>query len=164
MVTDVPPHLSVALAVTAASLCLQAQATKPRFEVAAIRPAARTVDLRADPRWVRPGGAFSVTRTTVVNLMAYAYGLTTYQIIGGPDWMRGDVFAIDARAGREVTEDEAKAMLQWLLEDRFKLVFHMEQRDRNIGPLREREFHERQGGQQRTEAAITVASGITFLY
>jgi uncharacterized protein (TIGR03435 family) len=134
MVTGARSHLWVALAVMTSSLCLQAQATKPHFEVAAIRAAARTVDFRADPRWVRPGGAFSVTRTTVVNLMAYAYGLKTYQIIGGPDWMRGDVFAIDARAGREVTEDEAKVMLQSLLGDRFKLVAQMEQRDMRFRP------------------------------
>ena len=43
--------------------------------------------------------------------------------------MRNDVFAVDARAGHEVTEDEARVMLQSLLEDRFKLVVHMEQRE-----------------------------------
>jgi len=135
MRTDVRSRLWVALAVMAASLCLQAQTTKPRFEVASVRPAARTVDLRADPRWVRPGGAFSVTRITVANLMSYAYALKAYQIVGGPDWIRRDTFAINARAGRDITEDEAKAMVQSMFEDRFKLVVHTEQRDMRFRAL-----------------------------
>ena len=49
--------------------------------------------------------------------------------------MRGDVFAIDARAGGAVTEDEAKAMVQSMFEDRFKLAVHTEQREMRFRAL-----------------------------
>ena len=128
--------LTVALVVAPASLCVHAQTTKPQFETAAIRPATeRNVDFLSAGRWVRPGGVFSVTRVTVASLLSYAYGLKDYQIIGGPDWLRRDRYAIDARAGREVTEDEAKVMLQSLLEERFKLAVRTEEREMRVRTL-----------------------------
>jgi uncharacterized protein (TIGR03435 family) len=128
--------VAAALVVALASLCVQAQTTKPRFETAAIRPATeRNVDLRSAGQWVRPGGVFTVTRVTVATLLSYAYGLKGYQIVGGPEWLRRDTYAIDARAGREVTEDEAKVMLQSLLEERFTLAVHTEEREMRVRTL-----------------------------
>ena len=138
MVNHARSHLLAALAVVATSLAVLAQPVKPKFEVASVRPYTANLtfsDIQASSQWVRPGGAFSVTRITVATLMSYAYGLKAYQIVGGPDWIRRDTFAINARAGRDITDDEAKAMVQSMFEERFKLVVHTEQHEMRFRAL-----------------------------
>lgn len=79
--------------------------------------------------WSGKGGVVNVTKITVLSAVVYAYDLKHYQVVGGPDWIRNDRFTISARAGRSVPDAQIKLMLQSLLEDRFKLVTHAEQRD-----------------------------------
>jgi uncharacterized protein (TIGR03435 family) len=50
------------------------------------------------------------------------------QISGGPDWIRTKDFDITAKATEPTSTDQLRLMLQSLLADRFKLVFHKEQR------------------------------------
>ena len=115
-------------------VALSAQTPRPTFEVASIRAQTRAVtgaDLAtAGPR-LRPGGVFNATHATVGSLIAFAYELRGFQILGGADWdlIRRNMFAIDARAGGDVPTAQVRLMVQSLLEDRFKLVTHMEQRD-----------------------------------
>lgn len=121
----------VVTAVLAPSISLQGQTTKPVFEVASIK---RNQEARLYPgensSWSGKGGVFRVIKVTVVALMIYAYDIQPpYQIVGGPDWIRNDRFTIDARAGGSVPDARMKLMLQSLLEDRFKLVTHAEERD-----------------------------------
>jgi uncharacterized protein (TIGR03435 family) len=59
----------------------------------------------------------------------YAYDLPDYQVVGGPAWVRTDRFDIAARAGRDASVPDIRRMLQTLLEDRFKLRTHTEQRE-----------------------------------
>jgi uncharacterized protein (TIGR03435 family) len=76
-----------------------------------------------------PGGVFNPTHASVQSLLTFAYDLKPYQIVGGPDWMRRDLFHIDARAGFDAPADQIKQMVQALLEVRFKLITHKEQRE-----------------------------------
>jgi uncharacterized protein (TIGR03435 family) len=119
------------LVVTAvSSMSLQGQSTKPAFEVASIK---RNQEARLYPgemsSWSGKGGVVNVIKITVLSAVVYAYDLKPYQVVGGPDWIRNDRFTISARAGRSAPDAEIKLMLQSLLEDRFKLVTHAEQRD-----------------------------------
>ena len=114
--------LGVGLGVTAL-----AQEPKPRFEVTSVRPV-RTPSSSRGP-WLRPGGAVSLPESTVASLIVRAYGIEWYRAVGAPDWLIRDRFDVEARAASDVSEANAKLMLQSLLEDRFKLVSHEETRD-----------------------------------
>ena len=109
-----------------------AQPAKPRFEVVSIKPQREPINaatLRGAAPRVMPGGVFNPTRASVLSLLTFAYDLKPYQILGGPDWVRRDVFHIDARAGFDAPADQIKQMVQSLLDDRFKLITHRAQRD-----------------------------------
>jgi uncharacterized protein (TIGR03435 family) len=75
-----------------------------------------------------PNG-ITARQETVHSLIINAYGVLPYQIVGGPDWVKSDRFDIDAKAGTNVPAAQIEVMTQSLLEDRFKLVVHREQRE-----------------------------------
>jgi uncharacterized protein (TIGR03435 family) len=54
------------------------------------------------------------------------------KLIGIPDWTVTERFDITARAGRPITADERRLMMQALLADRFKLVARREKREVSI--------------------------------
>src|SRR5688572_24145033 len=139
--TEQPVSRIVAVWIAAVLLggTVVAAQSKPTFEVASIRP--QTVPHSAanagtaGPR-VRPGGVFTSSHVTVESLLTFAYGLRwSYQVIGGPDWVRQDMFQIDARAGSAASPDQIKLMVGALLADCFKLVFHREQREVEVDAL-----------------------------
>src|SRR5262245_60330836 len=53
------------------------------------------------------------------------------RVIGGPDWIGQETFDIEGKAEDTgtVTESQLKSMLQQLLVERFKLVFHTETKE-----------------------------------
>jgi uncharacterized protein (TIGR03435 family) len=87
-----------------------------------------------------PGGQYVATNMPLRNLIRLAYGNASLfrpkeQIVGGPDWIDTEKFDINAKAASDFVVDpdgvtrQHLAMLRTLLEDRFKLKAHMEQRD-----------------------------------
>jgi uncharacterized protein (TIGR03435 family) len=73
-------------------------------------------------------------------LMAYAYAVRDFQIIGGPDWITSDRYDIQAKAEdgsvsvphgmRDLnTPDPMAVRIQSLLDDRFQLKMHRESRE-----------------------------------
>lgn len=98
----------------------------PAFDAASVRP----TQMR------RPGGGdvvflpgrFTATHEVVPTLIAQAYNVEDYRVVGGPPWLATERFDIDARAGRTVTVDETRLMLRTLLADRFKLRLRIESR------------------------------------
>jgi len=98
-----------------------------KFAVATIKPS--TPD---EPTLVVLIKGNRLTATgTIVELMKYADGVHPSQVVGGPEWMRTMRFDIVADPGTEKrpTSDESKTMVQTLLEDRFHLTEHEEQRE-----------------------------------
>jgi uncharacterized protein (TIGR03435 family) len=120
------------------TVTLSAQAPKPTFEVASVKPrqesTAVSVVIPGRAR-VLPGGVFSATYTSVEHLLMFAYDLRDYRIVGGPDWLRRDKFEIRARAETDAPADQIKLMVRSLLEDRFKLVTHVEPREMRYNAL-----------------------------
>ena len=115
---------------------LSAQTSRPTFEVASVK------------RRVGPGPSTSVSpspqaqrrvfdrlNTTVAGLILFAFDLQGYQLLGGPGWMRTDRFDVNARADIEVSIGQMRLMVQSLLEDRFALIAHKEQREMPIYSL-----------------------------
>ena len=57
---------------------------------------------------------------TLSQLIEQAYG-QAWGVVGGPDWVRFDLFNVTATTGEEVSRDRMTLMLQSLLADRFQL-------------------------------------------
>jgi uncharacterized protein (TIGR03435 family) len=123
----------------------QAPSPRPSFEVASIKlnkagggkgstTSVGTGDV------LRPQGDRLLTRNaTLRTIIRYAYGepngedfvvsLEANRVIGGPSWIRSDAFDIDAKLPpRPTTPRERMLMMRTLLEDRFGLKAHLEQR------------------------------------
>jgi uncharacterized protein (TIGR03435 family) len=104
---------------------VSAFAQPPAFEAAAIKPSNPDVD---GSGWhTRPGMAI-LTGQTLKGLISIAYGVKDFQVSGGPKWLSGDRFDINAKAEGPVKDPQMLQMLQTLLADRFQLVIHHEQK------------------------------------
>jgi uncharacterized protein (TIGR03435 family) len=105
---------------------LAQQAAVPAFEAATIKPS-------LDPPGSVVGifeskGRINAKNVTLKRCMRGAYDVPEPQIAGGPKWADQDRFDIEAKATVPAGDHELMQMLQTLLADRFKLVFHREQR------------------------------------
>jgi uncharacterized protein (TIGR03435 family) len=105
------------------------QPAKPRFEVASIKstgPAERRTMFDTPP------GRFRSVGTSLKLLIAKAYDVQTTQIDGGPAWLDVDRFDIEAKTENAAPNAEGYRrlllMLQSLLEERFRLAVHAEER------------------------------------
>jgi len=118
--------VTVILTLLTASLP-RAQAPAPAaFDVSSVKP-----NKDGGPSSVRvtPGGMLTVTNNNLRNIIRNAWNITNDQIVGGPDWIDSERFDITAKASAPFKQDEARAMLQALLADRFGLATHMETRE-----------------------------------
>jgi uncharacterized protein (TIGR03435 family) len=109
------------------------QQPQPTFEVVSVKRSPS-----ADSSWqinAQPGGRFVATNTPLMNLIQNAYNVREFQLIDVPSWVGSARFDIDARANREVSDDEIDLMLQALLEDRFRLRLRKSQRELPIYEL-----------------------------
>jgi len=121
-------RLLIAILVSGAALA------QPAFEVASVKPsdpaARQGLDLR-----VLPGGRLHVTNLTARVLIREAYGVKLYQVSGGPSWLDSDRFDIEAKAEGDPSRDQMMAMLRTLLEDRFQLKVHRENKEGSVYAL-----------------------------
>ena len=112
------------LPVIAAVAVFGQPASRPRFEVASIKPVGYQGPMRMRPL---PNG---LTGTLSLKLlMQSAYTAQAFQIIGGPEWINSERYAIDAKAAGNSSRDQISLMLQSLLEERFQLKIHRETRE-----------------------------------
>ena len=113
---------------------------KLEFDVASVRenksggPATSNFPLDRGGAYSSTGGAFSATNQSLVGLLIFAYKINISEFRGGlmnslPGWAKMDRFDVNARAASEnPTKEDMRQMMQSLLEDRFKLRVHREQR------------------------------------
>ena len=113
--------LSIALLSTAAFS--QTTANSPAFESADVHVSPRTSNPQMRGGALR-GGRFEVHTATMVDLIAYAYGMESDKILGGPGWLDWDRFDVLAKAPAATTQQNLNAMVQSLLADRFQLAVH----------------------------------------
>jgi len=80
-------------------------------------------------------GRLTAAGATLKTLICVAYGISDFQVLGGPDWIENDRYDVEASPGSALEEqlqkmksdDNTRAkrqMLQALLADRFKLTLH----------------------------------------
>lgn len=113
-----------------------AQTQPQSFEVASIKPNG-SGDNRIMIR-VLPGGRFTATGVTAKQLISQAYNLREFQISGGPGWIYSDRFDINAKAEglpERMAPDQLRPLLRSLLEERFSLKTHTENKDMPIYAL-----------------------------
>ena len=109
---------------------------EPGFEVATIKPVENGPET---PRFITVQGTnrFVVKDYNLKRLIAAAYDMNPETISGGPTWVESDYYDIQALTpgqGRP-SHDQQMAMLQKLLADRFKLIFHRERKEFSIYAL-----------------------------
>ena len=100
----------------------------PKFDVVTIKP--------SDPN--RPGKGFGfqgrhamTIKTTMNDLVTFAYSLHPKQIINAPDWFATEKFDLDGvpdQDGRP-SPKQLRQLVQFALADRFKLTFHRDQKE-----------------------------------
>jgi uncharacterized protein (TIGR03435 family) len=141
------PYGVVAYCTAAAVAFAQAPALdsqKPAFEVSTVK---RNVSGDTRGESVFQSDRYMARNVRVHDLIAEAYRVRTFQISGGPDWIRSDRFDIVAKAassaplalingpnGVRQPSETPFVMLRGLLNDRFKLAVHTESRE---GPIYE---------------------------
>jgi uncharacterized protein (TIGR03435 family) len=116
---------------------------RPKFEVASVKPVAPGSDqlppeirakFDASIDTLRPRGSISrngrrvvIRNETLLMLVCEAFRLRTREI-SGPAWMSEVRFDVDATFPADAPVTQANEMLQALLEERFGLEFHREDR------------------------------------
>jgi uncharacterized protein (TIGR03435 family) len=77
------------------------------------------------------GTHFFSSNTNVDDLISFAYGVHTKQIVGGPAWFHTDKYDIEGvpdTAGKP-NRRQLESMVQGLLADRFKLAMHRDKKE-----------------------------------
>jgi uncharacterized protein (TIGR03435 family) len=117
---------------------------KPAFEVASIKPLPPLMTYMQDIQSGKldlqklvttiDGARVDIGAATLSELLMRAYALKQYQIVG-PDWMPSQLFEIHAKLPEGASKEQVPAMLQTLLEERFKLVAHREKKEQPVYAL-----------------------------
>jgi len=127
----------------------------PAFEVASIKPS--TAEPGSASGVTTEKGRMSARNVTLKRCMRGAYDVPEAQIFGGPKWLDESRYDIEAKAPGPAGEHELMAMLQSLLAERFKLVFHRETRPLSgyalvVGKNGPKAKHSAPGAQSRTNS------------
>jgi uncharacterized protein (TIGR03435 family) len=105
-----------------------------KFEVASLKPSqpgGRGGEIRPAPG----GERYLASNITLKTLLTVAYGLKGDQIVGGPGWIDTEPYDMNAKAEHASSFEELHAMLQSLLNERFKLQFHREAKELSVYAL-----------------------------
>jgi uncharacterized protein (TIGR03435 family) len=121
------------LAFIASALAYAQNGQRPTFEVASLKASQSTEPARlaSNP------GTWSCTNCRLFDLLGHAYKVFEYQI-AAPEWTKGATFDVVAKLPAGVApgpwtlradEDRFALMMQSLLEERFQMAAHREQRE-----------------------------------
>lgn len=105
----------------------QSVETPAKFEIADVHESAHTRNPFMKGPFVR-GGFYEVRTANMADLISVAFGVDYDRVVGGPSWLEMDRFDIIAKAPQGLKKDELKPLLKALLEERFKLVVHDDNR------------------------------------
>jgi uncharacterized protein (TIGR03435 family) len=118
---------SIAAVLILSAIVHAQSAVRPQFDAASIEPnpspSLRSVLL--PPVGGRLSSRFASLRLLIQN----AYGVQSFQLAGGPDWVGTAGFDLEAKAEGDPSRSEIMLMLRSLLEERFALKLHRETRE-----------------------------------
>ncbi|HEV8147381.1 MAG TPA: TIGR03435 family protein [Bryobacteraceae bacterium] len=134
----------LALLLAPVVMAQQTNAPRPRFEVVSIRavppnppPLSRPIDFTA----VQPGGKYIDQRIPLAWMIAFAYDIKWSEkyLLGLPRWGKEQSYSVAAKAGDEFpvlspadNREQVRLMMRAMLEDRFHLKLHSEDRTEPI--------------------------------
>ena len=130
----------------------------PKFDVVTVKP--------SNPD--RPGKLFTIRgrhvltiNTNLNDLVTFAYGLHTKQLVNAPPWFATDKFDIDGVPDVEGQPNtkQLKLLIQSVLTDRFKLTFHHDQKELSVYALTVAK-----GGPKLTETIHKPSDPVNFGY
>ena len=119
--------LACIVAFAAAGLIAQSTAS-PASAIVSIKPSDTATRVRSD---ASSTDRFDWLDVTLAMLVRDAYDLFEFQVIGGPDWMNSKRWDVSATAA-VLASDEARQLVRRLVEDRFALKAHIENRQMAI--------------------------------
>jgi uncharacterized protein (TIGR03435 family) len=99
-------------------------AQQPKFEIVDVHPSATAPGFAQNFGGVLREGRYVNRDTTLVKLIAAAYGVPEDNVAGGPGWLSFDLFDVVAKVPDGTTVATANLMLRSLLTDRFGLAVH----------------------------------------
>lgn len=105
-----------------------------RFEVASVKrnntdaPPSSRFPLGPGDAYA-PGTLFSATNQPLINYIRFAFARSQGEQLRLPAWVYDERFDISGRAAGEPTKDDMRRMVRALLSERFKLAWHVEQRE-----------------------------------
>jgi uncharacterized protein (TIGR03435 family) len=116
----------LALGVTLLSMA-QAQ-QDPAFEVASIKlaTAGDYLSINTD------GGVARYTHLTLRMLIAIANRIDNSRVVGGPSWLDSQFYDVVAKLPAGATKSDIPAMLERLLQERFKVAVHRETKEQKV--------------------------------
>ncbi len=136
--------LALAGMVNAPTSQAQQPASPLEFEVASVKPHPPGEGRFSFPGF-QAGGRFTCQAPLIVVIaMAYNVSFQGPRLTGGPDWIRGTAYDIDATSPKDalpaglpanVRAERMRSMLQALLADRFKLVVRREMKEMPVYAL-----------------------------
>lgn len=128
-----PTGIALAILCTVTSASGQTNpATRPQFDVTSVKPNME----EGQPVYGNAKGRGYGKDITLNLLIAWAWQVQRFQIIGGPAWISSDRFDVEGK-----TEDtkadfaQLRLMMRSLLQDRFKLAVHGETRESSVYQL-----------------------------
>jgi uncharacterized protein (TIGR03435 family) len=148
LITMFPPTVGRAQSLAAGS-------ATPAFEVASVK-----VNVSGDSGGsIRtfPGGRFDAVNSTMQALMRYAYDVRDFQIEAAPRWFDLARYDVVAKAPRNASTPEFRAMVQRLLAERFALLLHRDTRELPVYALVIGKHGVRM--KKNTEGDTTISSG-----
>ena len=103
----------------------------PSFEVATIKPTKPDEQRRV--LTIR-GRHFIMINQPLTQMISFAYGVQSKQLIGLPGWAESDKFDVDAvpNTSGMPNDTQLKGMLQKLLASRFQFKFHQDQKELSV--------------------------------
>jgi uncharacterized protein (TIGR03435 family) len=100
--------------------------SRGEFDVASIKPV-RNAAPNAQMSGDIDHGKITMDNAALRSMIGVAYDIQRVRVVGGPDWLDSDRYQIDARSDdAHASEAQLRLMLQRLLEGRFKLRVHKE--------------------------------------
>jgi uncharacterized protein (TIGR03435 family) len=143
-------------------------AAPPAFAVASIRPSQAPVEFEHDGAIQTSPGSLIMRDVMISSCIKWAYIVQDSQI-SGPELLSSARYDIVAKADTPVGDEQLRLMLRTLLADRFKLVFHSENKELPAFVMTlakgEHKFHESVGDGptiRQNSATGTIAKSITM--
>jgi len=117
----------------AAALFAQDPPPPAQFEVASIKPS--PPGSRGTTFYDPTPDRFEFANTTIKGLIAYAYSVPAFQVVGATGWVAADGYDILAKPQGAVTDERVREMVQSILAERFNLKVHEEQKEMPVYAL-----------------------------